>query len=173
MARRDWYCEDVLSGKLKVETIWENDDVLAFDHPRPVEPVHVVVIPKKHVSSINGPPSTGARPACVHGDCGSGICEAEGNRRPGVQSQNGRDSPGRDPSYALARPGTGNPSPRLGKPCPGNERTTGKSVERRATNDQEPASTTLGHGKPAHLGHESRRSERCKTCFRWREKSHW
>jgi histidine triad (HIT) family protein len=50
-----WYCEDVLSGKLKVETIWENDDVLALDHPKPVEPVHVVVIPKKHVSSIMDP----------------------------------------------------------------------------------------------------------------------
>ena len=55
MARRDWYCEDVLSGKLKVETVWENGEVLAFDHPKPVEPVHVVVIPKKHVSSIMDP----------------------------------------------------------------------------------------------------------------------
>lgn len=32
--------------------IWEDEYVLAFDHPRPVETVNVVIIPKKHLSSI-------------------------------------------------------------------------------------------------------------------------
>jgi diadenosine tetraphosphate (Ap4A) HIT family hydrolase len=52
MARRDWYCEDVLLGKLGVKTVYEDDNVLAFHHPRPVAEIHVVVIPKKHVPSI-------------------------------------------------------------------------------------------------------------------------
>ena len=52
MARRDWYCEDILSGKIEVRTIWENDEVLAFHHPVPTTDIHVVVIPKSHVSSI-------------------------------------------------------------------------------------------------------------------------
>jgi hypothetical protein len=33
MARRDWYCEDVLSGKIEVRQVWEDERVLAFHHP--------------------------------------------------------------------------------------------------------------------------------------------
>lgn len=52
MARRDWYCEDVLSGKLDVERLYEDDLVLAFQHPRPVARFHVVVVPKAHVAGL-------------------------------------------------------------------------------------------------------------------------
>jgi histidine triad (HIT) family protein len=55
MAYRDWYCEDVLSGKLEVKKVWENELVLAFHHPQPVAETHVVVIPKKHVPSLMDP----------------------------------------------------------------------------------------------------------------------
>jgi histidine triad (HIT) family protein len=55
MARRDWYCEDVLSGKLGIRKVWENNQVLAFHHPRPQAEIHVVVIPKKHIPSILDP----------------------------------------------------------------------------------------------------------------------
>src|SRR5215207_8511820 len=52
MALTDWYCEDVLSGKLAVRIVFEDDHALAFHHPRPARPVHVVVIPKAHVPSL-------------------------------------------------------------------------------------------------------------------------
>ena len=52
MALTDWYCEDVLSGKLAVQKVFEDDRVLAFHHPRPARPVHVVVIPKAHIPSL-------------------------------------------------------------------------------------------------------------------------
>jgi len=55
MARKDWYCEDVLSGKLEVQKVWEDDHVLAFHHPRPTSEIHVVVIPKQHIKSILEP----------------------------------------------------------------------------------------------------------------------
>ncbi len=55
MARRDWYCEDVLSGKLPVDVIWEDERVMSFYHPEPHEGIHVVVIPKKHIESILDP----------------------------------------------------------------------------------------------------------------------
>ena len=55
MARRDWYCEDVLSGELEVRKVWEDERVLAFHHPQPKAEIHVVVIPKKHVLSILAP----------------------------------------------------------------------------------------------------------------------
>jgi histidine triad (HIT) family protein len=52
MPRRDWYCEDVLSGKIEVEKVWEDELALAFHHPTPQAEVHVVVIPKQHVPSL-------------------------------------------------------------------------------------------------------------------------
>ena len=55
MPRPDWYCDDVLSGKLAVKKVWENDHVLAFHHPRPISEIHVVVIPKEHIKSILEP----------------------------------------------------------------------------------------------------------------------
>lgn len=55
MTRRDWYCEEVLSGKLEIDRIWEDELVLAFHHPRPAAQIHAVVIPKKHVSSLLDP----------------------------------------------------------------------------------------------------------------------
>jgi len=55
VARRDWYCEDVLSGKLDVTRVWEDERVLAFHHPNPQSEIHVVVVPKDHVASILDP----------------------------------------------------------------------------------------------------------------------
>lgn len=50
--KRDWYCEDVLSGKLKVEVFYDDGRVLGIRHPYPVYEVHGVVIPKTHVPSL-------------------------------------------------------------------------------------------------------------------------
>lgn len=55
MAYRDWYCEDVLSGKIEVKKVWEDERVLAFHHPQPQAAIHVVVIPKTHVASLLDP----------------------------------------------------------------------------------------------------------------------
>ncbi len=48
----DFYCEEVLSGKTFVEKVLETDNVLAFYHTKPYWPVHIVVTPKKHISSL-------------------------------------------------------------------------------------------------------------------------
>jgi histidine triad (HIT) family protein len=50
--KRDWYCGDVLSGALDVSVVFEDDRVLAFHHPDPGAPIHVVIIPKAHVASL-------------------------------------------------------------------------------------------------------------------------
>ena len=55
MARPDWYCDDVLSGKLNIQKIYEDERVLAFHHPHPVSEVHVVVISKEHVTGLLDP----------------------------------------------------------------------------------------------------------------------
>jgi histidine triad (HIT) family protein len=48
----DFYCDEVLSGRTAVERVLETVNVLAFHHTRPFYPVHVVVIPKRHVTSL-------------------------------------------------------------------------------------------------------------------------
>ncbi len=48
----DFYCEQVLSGKTKVEIVLETENVLAFYHTRPFWETHIVVIPKRHISSL-------------------------------------------------------------------------------------------------------------------------
>jgi histidine triad (HIT) family protein len=48
----DFYCEEVLSGRTAVKKVLETDNVLAFHHTRPFYPVHVVVIPKRHIASL-------------------------------------------------------------------------------------------------------------------------
>jgi histidine triad (HIT) family protein len=48
----DFYCEEVLSGKTQVKKIMETDNVLAYYHTKPAYPVHVVAIPKRHISSF-------------------------------------------------------------------------------------------------------------------------
>lgn len=48
----DFYCDEVLSGKTPVEKAHETAHVLAYHHTRPFYPVHIVVIPKQHISSL-------------------------------------------------------------------------------------------------------------------------
>jgi histidine triad (HIT) family protein len=48
----DFYCDEVLSGKTKIDKILETENVLAYYHTRPAYEVHIVVIPKKHIQSF-------------------------------------------------------------------------------------------------------------------------
>jgi histidine triad (HIT) family protein len=48
----DFYCDEVLSGKTHVNKVLETENVLAYNHTRPFYPVHIVAIPKKHISSL-------------------------------------------------------------------------------------------------------------------------
>ncbi|RKY20164.1 MAG: hypothetical protein DRQ55_08600 [Planctomycetota bacterium] len=57
----DFYCERVLSGDVHVRIVERSGDVLAFHHTRPRWPVHIVVIPTRHVPSLTdlGPSTDG------------------------------------------------------------------------------------------------------------------
>ena len=48
----DFYCDEVLSGRTQVRIVRETDNVLAYHHTRPFWPTHIVVIPKRHISSL-------------------------------------------------------------------------------------------------------------------------
>ena len=48
----DFYCDEVLSGRTPVVKVLETENVLAYHHTRPFWPVHIVVIPKRHIGSL-------------------------------------------------------------------------------------------------------------------------
>ena len=48
----DFYCDEVLSGRTPIQKVVETETVLAFHHTRPFYPVHIVVIPRKHIGSL-------------------------------------------------------------------------------------------------------------------------
>ena len=46
------FCK-ILNGDFGTEFVYENEYVAAFNDINPKAPVHVLVVPKKHVSSLN------------------------------------------------------------------------------------------------------------------------
>jgi histidine triad (HIT) family protein len=46
------FCK-MVSGEIKPDTVIETDDVLAFRDIAPQAPTHILIIPKKHISTIN------------------------------------------------------------------------------------------------------------------------
>ncbi len=48
----DFYCDVALKGLVPLRKEYESEHVLAFHHTRPFWPVHIVVIPKKHIASF-------------------------------------------------------------------------------------------------------------------------
>ena len=46
------FCK-IVEGKIPAKKVYEDDDVLAFDDIQPQAPVHVLVVPKKHVATLN------------------------------------------------------------------------------------------------------------------------
>lgn len=51
MAEDCLFCQ-ICRGQLPSDKVYENDHVLAFRDINPQAPVHVLVIPKKHIASI-------------------------------------------------------------------------------------------------------------------------
>jgi histidine triad (HIT) family protein len=48
----DFYCDVALKGEVELVKEYESDSVLAFRHTRKRYPVHIIVIPKRHISSL-------------------------------------------------------------------------------------------------------------------------
>ncbi|MCL5292210.1 MAG: histidine triad nucleotide-binding protein [Actinobacteria bacterium] len=45
------FCK-IAAGQIPTEVVYEDDDVIAFKDIRPQAPVHVLVIPRKHIPAI-------------------------------------------------------------------------------------------------------------------------
>jgi histidine triad (HIT) family protein len=51
-AGTDFYCDVALRGLVPLRRQYESERVLAFHHTKPFWPVHIVVVPKKHIASF-------------------------------------------------------------------------------------------------------------------------
>lgn len=45
------FCK-IINGQISAKKVFENDSVLVFENIKPVHPVHVLIIPKKHIDNI-------------------------------------------------------------------------------------------------------------------------
>jgi histidine triad (HIT) family protein len=45
------FCK-IVEGKIPSRKVYEDDNILAFDDIHPMAPVHVIVIPKQHISTL-------------------------------------------------------------------------------------------------------------------------
>ncbi|MDO7788235.1 histidine triad nucleotide-binding protein [Desulforamulus aquiferis] len=45
------FCK-IISGEIPVQKVYEDEKVLAFKDISPVAPVHVLIIPKKHIATL-------------------------------------------------------------------------------------------------------------------------
>lgn len=46
------FCK-MVSGEIKPDTLYEDDDVLAFSDINPQAPLHFLVVPKQHITTLN------------------------------------------------------------------------------------------------------------------------
>ena len=49
---KDFYCDEVLSGKTPIEMVHETERVLGFRHTNPAYATHIMVIPKLHINDL-------------------------------------------------------------------------------------------------------------------------
>lgn len=47
---------DIIAGKLPARKIYEDDLAVAFWDARPASPIHVLVVPRKHIPTLNDVP---------------------------------------------------------------------------------------------------------------------
>lgn len=52
METKDFYCDFVLNHKIAVNVVKETQNVLAFYHTKPSWTLHIVIIPKSHVTRL-------------------------------------------------------------------------------------------------------------------------
>ena len=44
---------DIINGKMGTKFLYENDTLVVFKDINPVAPVHLLIVPRKHIRSIN------------------------------------------------------------------------------------------------------------------------
>lgn len=52
MAEGCVFCR-IVSGDIPSDTVFENEEIVAFRDAHPVAPTHVLVVPRRHIESVN------------------------------------------------------------------------------------------------------------------------
>ena len=47
------FCK-IINGELPSKKVYEDDKILAFHDIKPAAPVHIIIVPKLHIESLNG-----------------------------------------------------------------------------------------------------------------------
>jgi histidine triad (HIT) family protein len=45
------FCK-IIKGEIPAEVVWQDEEIFAFKDIHPLAPVHILIIPKRHISSI-------------------------------------------------------------------------------------------------------------------------
>ena len=45
--------EKIIQGKVHANVVYEDDTIIAFDWINPVSPIHILIIPKKKINTVN------------------------------------------------------------------------------------------------------------------------
>jgi len=48
----DFYCDQILSGRVPIKKVSETENCLAFHHTKPSWTLHIVIIPKTHIADL-------------------------------------------------------------------------------------------------------------------------
>ncbi len=43
----------IAAGEIPAQKVYEDDEILAFRDIRPIQPIHVLIIPKRHIESLD------------------------------------------------------------------------------------------------------------------------
>ena len=46
------FCK-IINGQIPAQTVYEDDELLAFEDVNPVAPVHILIVPKNHIDTLN------------------------------------------------------------------------------------------------------------------------
>jgi len=53
MTKNDCLFCKIANEEIKADIVFQNDKIVAFRDIRPIAPVHILIIPKEHISSMN------------------------------------------------------------------------------------------------------------------------
>lgn len=59
MAVSDKHCQfcDIIEGKVPAEKVYEDDLCVAFWDAHPARPIHILIVPREHIATLNDIPS--------------------------------------------------------------------------------------------------------------------
>jgi histidine triad (HIT) family protein len=79
------FCK-IASGEIPGDIVYENDDVLAFRDLHPQAPTHVLVIPRRHIATINDLQDTDAELVGQMYLAAKKVAEIDGLSKPGYRT---------------------------------------------------------------------------------------